>query len=232
MKVWDFPVRQPAMLRRRDEFGQKQTLKPYLQRILMSKAASVCAFMKWADAELPDDYLDLLRMRGGEFCNDLVRLYSSDELIERNETNEAKKYCPGFIAIGDDSGGQAIVIAVGKAPGAVYLVDQGSMHPDDFDVIAPDLNTWVAEGCMIAGSQEGPSSYRFSVRFKGKPTLQALKVLRELSPLAKAMSLVDLMNIFSGNRSFNFGLVAELRRAETLPGLVDAGFLVTQETDE
>jgi hypothetical protein len=90
-----------------------------------------------------------LQTQGGKFVGPGVRLYASDEVIERNQTYEVPLYCPGFIAIGDDSGGRAIVIGTGSTPGPVFIVDQGAMSPDDFLQLANSLEQWVEQGYPV-----------------------------------------------------------------------------------
>lgn len=67
---------------------------------------------------------------------------------ERNATHETHIYAPGYIAIGDDSGGKAIVIRV---PGgfAVFVVDHGSMSPDDFVEVSRDFTEWLRSGLPL-----------------------------------------------------------------------------------
>ena len=60
-------------------------------------------------------------------------------------------------------------------------------------------------------------------------TPDALKVLRELSPAARAMRLVELSEVMVGGRSFELGVVIEHRLAAVLRRLADAGFTVTHE---
>ncbi len=112
----------------------------------MNNAQTIVA---WAQAELQDQYLDLLAARGGEFLSNRVLLYGVDDLIERNETYQSKEYCPGFIAIGDDGGGRMIVIALGSEPSPVYIADMGSMDEEYFDQIATDLASWLAGGAPV-----------------------------------------------------------------------------------
>lgn len=115
----------------------------------MTKLEKLDKVTTWAGNELSDQYLNLLMARGGQFCSELVRLYDVDEIIERNETYETKTYCPGFLTIGDDSGGRAIVIALGSACGPVYLVDHGDMSPAGFVTVASDIETWVSSGFAV-----------------------------------------------------------------------------------
>lgn len=82
-------------------------------------------------------------------CNEAVRLYSIDEIIDRNEVYETKKYCPGFLTIADDSGGQAVLISLWVSPSPVYLVDHGSMSQEDFTEIAADIRTWIDSECPV-----------------------------------------------------------------------------------
>jgi hypothetical protein len=74
-------------------------------------------------------------------------IYSSDELVERNDTLEVEKYAPGYLVIGDDSGGRSIVVSYTDE--SVFLVDQGSMDPDDFEKISLSLSEWVSGGCAF-----------------------------------------------------------------------------------
>lgn len=110
---------------------------------------SAQTLIAWAEAELQDQYLYLLSARGGEYLSDSVLLYDADDVIERNETYESKAYCPGFLTIGDDGGGRAVVIALGKEPSPVYVVGHGSMSRDDFVQVAANLSSWVSSGAPV-----------------------------------------------------------------------------------
>lgn len=97
--------------------------------------------------QLPDVYLKILNSANGFSSQSGVTIYSSDELIERNETFEVGKYALGYLAIGDDSGGRSIMIPL-KSNG-VFLVDQGSMDPDDFERVSISLTDWITGGCAL-----------------------------------------------------------------------------------
>jgi hypothetical protein len=89
-----------------------------------------------------------LRENDGGFVSEVVRLYALDELEERNQTYQTSEYCPGFITIGDDSGGRAIICDV-ECNGPIYIVDHGSMSPDCFEELAPSLAVWKAMNFAI-----------------------------------------------------------------------------------
>jgi hypothetical protein len=99
----------------------------------------------WAGCTLSPEYLELLNKAGGKFIGESILIYGPDEVIERNETFESKEYCPGFLAIGDDSGGQAFIIALGKNSSPVFAVDHGSMQPEDFVEVSPNIGHWVRD---------------------------------------------------------------------------------------
>ncbi|WP_458130566.1 SMI1/KNR4 family protein [Pseudomonas sp. R3-41] len=97
--------------------------------------------------KLPSPYVEVLNSVGGFSLQNGVVLYSPSDLVERNKTFEVEKYAPAYLAIGDDSGGRSIMLPL--AGEGVYLVDQGSMDPDEFKRIGISLTSWIAGGCMI-----------------------------------------------------------------------------------
>ncbi|MCJ8207431.1 SMI1/KNR4 family protein [Pseudomonas sp. RGM2987] len=104
------------------------------------------------NVSFPSDYVSLLKWRNGFSLNNGLFIYSSDELVERNAAFEVDRYASGYLAIGDDSGGRSIMIPlIGEG---VYVVDQGSMDPDDFEKISTSLANWVAKGCALG--ETGP----------------------------------------------------------------------------
>ena len=103
----------------------------------------------WVGAPIADSYRSFLASHGGQFVGNFVRFYSVDELIERNECYQTLQYCPGFLAIGDDSGGRAVVMSQRMVPPTVFLVDHGSMSPEDFELVSDSLLDWVNSGCPL-----------------------------------------------------------------------------------
>ncbi|MNF78990.1 hypothetical protein D3C84_611930 [compost metagenome] len=97
--------------------------------------------------QLPDAYVQMLNSANGFSLQSGVTIYSSDELVERNETFEVKKYAPGYLSIGDDSGGRSIMIPL--TSNGVFLVDQGSMVPDDFERVSISITDWITGGCAL-----------------------------------------------------------------------------------
>ncbi len=95
---------------------------------------------------LPESYVQLLGEANGLMLESGMSIYSTIDLVERNDTFEVQEYAPGFIAIGDDSGGMCILIRV--STGEVFSVDQGSMDPDDMEQLACNVARWVDLDCQ------------------------------------------------------------------------------------
>ena len=92
-------------------------------------------------------YREILFLADGFCFKNGVIIYSSSEVLERNETFEVSLYAPGYLAIGDDSGGRSILISNSSAE--VFIVDQGSMDPDDFILLSSSLAEWISSGCRL-----------------------------------------------------------------------------------
>ncbi|PSU87753.1 SMI1/KNR4 family protein [Photobacterium kishitanii] len=95
--------------------------------------------------KLPKSYIDFILTTDGGIFNDIL-LYSSDDLIERNECFETKEYTPGWVTIGDNGGGIAIMLKFNEVNPPVYAVDHGSMDTEDFELIDKSFKTWISSG--------------------------------------------------------------------------------------
>jgi hypothetical protein len=100
-------------------------------------------------AGMPEEYSVLLRQADGVAADAFV-LYACDELSERNEILGIGESAPGYVAIGDDNGGRAIVLRGGPGRSPVWLVGHGSMSPADMKPLAGSLDEWVKAGCPLA----------------------------------------------------------------------------------
>lgn len=95
--------------------------------------------------KFPPAYRDILQTADGFALENGILFYSSEDVLERNETFEVNKYAPGYLAIGDDSGGRAFLIPFDGV--GVYLVEQGSMDPDEMAMVGHSLPEWINMGC-------------------------------------------------------------------------------------
>ena len=92
----------------------------------------------------PAEYRDLLLAADGFMLGSGVGVYGTQEVEERNATFEVASYAPGYLAIGDDSGGRAIMMREGD-PG-VFVVHQGVMAADAMTFLAATLTEWINQG--------------------------------------------------------------------------------------
>jgi len=102
---------------------------------------------EYIGGKLPASYKQFLENHTERFQNDLVVLYLIDELIERNETYETIKYAPGYINIGDDSGGSAFLLKLGEDDPPVHVVGHGSMDPKYMELVSDSFSEWQKNGC-------------------------------------------------------------------------------------
>lgn len=87
---------------------------------------------------------------------DGTTIYSPEDLLERNETFEVAEYSPGWVLVGDDSGGSGYLVrqtgpgfdpAVGRAGAEVFRLDLGALTKEVEDVgefVTDDLIGWLA----------------------------------------------------------------------------------------
>ncbi|MGK5056183.1 SMI1/KNR4 family protein [Janthinobacterium sp. LB2P49] len=110
---------------------------------------AIDAFQQSLGRNLPTYYLSFLQDGQEGIRGEQVLLYGADSLMERNVTNDTALACPGYITIGDDSGGRAVMLALDGAERAVYLVGHGSMQREDFELAADDFVSWLAADCPL-----------------------------------------------------------------------------------
>jgi hypothetical protein len=119
-----------------------------IQRNPPAPEEAVASVNRLLPAPLPEDYSALLAQADGVVADGFV-LYSCAELPERNATFEVGTYAPGFVAVGDDNGGRALVMRGGSGRSPVFLVGHGTVLPACMIQIAGSLSEWLAAGCPL-----------------------------------------------------------------------------------
>lgn len=89
-----------------------------------------------SNVSFPPDYVALLLISNGLSTDGCLALHGIDALPQRNADYEVAEYLPGYFMIGDDSGGQAIVI---NEEGEVFEVGMGVMSLDFLEKSANSL---------------------------------------------------------------------------------------------
>lgn len=100
----------------------------------------------WLGRALPEPYRSFLARTEKNLPaeNGITLVYGRDSVIERNETFESQRYCPGNLVIGDDSGGSAFVLSL--ECGRVFRVGHGTMTEEWFELVSDSFPVWVASG--------------------------------------------------------------------------------------
>lgn len=100
---------------------------------------------------LPEAYVALLQQVDGFLLADGLKVYGSSEVEERNQTYDVASCMPGFVAIGDDSGGRMFVMAQHWPDRAVYAVGMGVLKIQYAREVVPNLPAWLSALAAAAG---------------------------------------------------------------------------------
>ncbi len=73
--------------------------------------------------------------RNGAMLNDRVLIYATDFIAERNQTYEIGSSFPGYVSVGDDSGGRLILVPA-SGDTRFHLIGAGDPFIDDAEVFA------------------------------------------------------------------------------------------------
>jgi hypothetical protein len=96
--------------------------------------------------------LDVYAHTDGFYADGGVTVYEALSLAERNDTFEVGVYAPGYLLIGDDSGGRGFLLAVDVPESPVYVSDLGDLHPPGFEVAGTSMAAWLD---VLAGGAAG-----------------------------------------------------------------------------
>ncbi|XNN69055.1 SMI1/KNR4 family protein [Bacillus pumilus] len=98
---------------------------------------------------LPHAHKTLLKQTNGCSIEGDVLLYGTEDIAERNATWEVHHYANGYVAIGDDGGGQVFLMRLTKDEKKVWIVDAGVMDPQYAELVTENLLAWVSGGCIV-----------------------------------------------------------------------------------
>ena len=97
---------------------------------------------------LPNVYKDLLKYTNGFSIGGGLVIYGAEDIVERNETWEVDEYASGFIAIGDDGGGNVFLMLQDADEKEVLVIGSGDMNPSHANLVTSDFTKWVNSGCL------------------------------------------------------------------------------------
>ncbi|MBD0675635.1 hypothetical protein ACIQOW_30600 [Kitasatospora sp. NPDC091335] len=105
-------------------------------------AADVARARSGIPLGLPAPLLALWSVRDGLLTAAGVTVYPAGCIGERNTTYEVGRYAPGFLLIGDDSGGRGFLLRADDPDCAVFSSDLGDLDPAGFDVESTHFASW------------------------------------------------------------------------------------------
>ncbi|GKV57330.1 hypothetical protein NCCP2222_32770 [Sporosarcina sp. NCCP-2222] len=121
----------------------KFPMKTGLQRNTSADGREIVTLESEMNVTLPNGYKELLTSTNGLSLGGGLVIYGTEDLMERNETWEVSEYAGGYVAIGDDGGGNVFLMRQELEAMEVLLVDAGDMNPKNATVLSPDLLDWV-----------------------------------------------------------------------------------------
>lgn len=99
---------------------------------------------KFSSIEIPEDYLDLIRVKTEIEINvsgeKYIRIWGADGCIEMNEAYEIQKHIPNSLAIADDEGDNALIYATGTNGFGLYIIPFNDLDVDELKFIANSLS--------------------------------------------------------------------------------------------
>jgi hypothetical protein len=135
------------------------TLPEFIKGNAPASKEELFIFINTTGLTLPIVYQELLLVTNGLTTPSGVVLYGTEDVIERNETWEVAKYAPGFIAIGDDSGGRVLIMSECDNFTSVLIVDSGDMNPVNATILTTNFVDWINKGLEISDGCMNEISY-------------------------------------------------------------------------
>ncbi|WP_432113133.1 hypothetical protein [Streptomyces sp. S1] len=114
-----------------------------VSRLSAATPADVMRARAETEVNLPAPLVALWSVRDGLLTESGVAVYSAVDIGERNATYEVAQYAPGFLLVGDDSGGRGFLLRADDPDSAVFSSGLGDLDPADFDVVSADFASWI-----------------------------------------------------------------------------------------
>lgn len=130
------------------------------------------AYRRWLDSIKDDVLAD----------NNRVVLYWRDSLAERNATYDIARWLPGYLLIGDDSGGRGFFLRCDRGSGPVFMSGLGALDEDELDTVAPAFEAWLHSGFALPPDPEPELPHTADIYIDRVPadSVQTLARLKKL----------------------------------------------------
>lgn len=118
-------------------------LPPSTQRTPPASARQIAEAEKLLETSIPNEMRALYAVSNGVATGSGMVIYPAEDLVERNSTLEVRRYARGYLAVGDDSGGRALLL---PKDGNGVWVDMGSMDPSLGEPLMMPFLAWLEAG--------------------------------------------------------------------------------------
>lgn len=131
----------------RSALREKFTLRPPASRSVIAREE------KEYGRSLPREYVELLQVSDGMYTDGNLSILGAEGVVQRNLDYEVQVYLPGFFMIGDDGGGNAILLNLGDR--RIYEVGMGVMDEESMVLSAGSLDELLALGTCLTDRHGG-----------------------------------------------------------------------------
>ncbi|MCF0124979.1 MAG: SMI1/KNR4 family protein [Clostridia bacterium] len=111
------------------------------------------------ESNIPEWYKACIGMMGEYYFHDEVKIYSMEEIVERNNICEVAEYAPGYFAIGDDGGDTVFVTLQSNNPEKIIAVGISDMNPSNGCFVANNLQEWLENNCEVIQGNRNKIEY-------------------------------------------------------------------------
>ncbi|PGE13305.1 1,3-beta-glucan synthase regulator [Bacillus toyonensis] len=179
---------------------------PDLIERLAASDIEIQAVENHMNVTLPNAYKELLRCTNGFSIGGRLLIYGTEHIAERNEVWEVDEYAMGYVAIGDDGGGNVFLMAQHAKEKEVLVIGSGDMNPSHATVITSDFKKWVNSGCISEIEQKtiNKSSDICNIVLVKTPSEGLKDLIKIKNILGLEISAIDLLK---GSKNLPYILV-------------------------
>lgn len=96
---------------------------------------------------LPAEYVEMLQISDGAYTAGNLNILGVEGVVRRNADYEVQRYLPGYFMIGDDGGGNAVLLNLRDR--RIYEVEMGVMDEESMRLSAVSLEELLTLGTSL-----------------------------------------------------------------------------------
>lgn len=142
-------------------------------------------------AEIPSIFKCIMQNIDGFMSNNGISFYRKDDVYERNMTWEVSIYASGYIAIGDDGGGNIFMMKQLNDAESVYMTNAGTMDMTTARFITNNISEWILDDLKV-DEDEFPDFCHIEIIRMPENGLKGLLEFKKM--FCPTMSSAELLN--------------------------------------